>query len=177
MRSFFAGLILCATALALAQESAAPPAAPPAATQPGGTLRKPEQAEILQSLLRERDQAKPILPSRPTAPGAQNATREIMPGTRQLPSGLLSEGSFISERPGRFIRESGRPVFVFSLPGSTATQAIEVLPNQFLEALEREALTGGTEFIVTAEVTVYSGRNYLLIRKILRRVDHGNLGP
>jgi len=46
-----------------------------------------------------------------------------------------------------------------------------------LEVMENEFETGVTEFVVTAELTRYRDRNYLLLRKCQRRISHGNLAP
>ncbi len=82
------------------------------------------------------------------------------------------------ERRGRLIHEDGRAKFVlYADATSQVPRTLEVIPNQLLEAMEREGRAGFNDFIVTAEVTRYKDRNYLILRKILRRVDHGNLGP
>ncbi len=187
MRALPVGLLLAAivtNAMAQSAQVVAPTSAP--ATQPGASLRKPEQAQILEGLLRDREQARPILPNQPTAaaigrpagPGvATPRLREVMPGMRQLPTGQIAEGSMISERPGRFQREAGRPVLIFAIPGSSTSIAVEILPSQLLEAVEREAQTSPGEFIVSGELTTYGGKNFLLLRKVLRRVENGNLGP
>ena len=54
---------------------------------------------------------------------------------------------------------------------------IQLLPNRLLETTI--ALSGGGRqgmvFLVSGEVTVYKGDNYLLLRKVLVRRDLGNL--
>jgi hypothetical protein len=59
----------------------------------------------------------------------------------------------------------------------TTTRSIELLPNGFLEVMEREADAGLPDFVVTGEVTLYKGHNYLLVTKSIRRVANGNLSP
>jgi hypothetical protein len=166
--------------LFVAQEQASRPATKPAETQPasqpaGTTLRNPEQIEILKNLLNRQDRAMPVRPQPAQKPGQEAPTSQA---TDAEGHPLLLEGTFLSERPGRLVREEGRAKFVCYIDGGgQAPRAIEILESQLLEAMEREAEAGFSEFIVSGEVTRYRGRNYLLLRKILRRVDNGNLGP
>ncbi len=154
------------------------PEAKPADTQPASqpadanpTLRKPSQAEILKNLLSRKDRAVPV---RPIPSGSGRSKPTVGPDGQPL----LLEGTFLVERPGRLIHENGRPSFVFQGDGeSTATRSMVILESQLLETMEREAEAGYSEFIVSGEVTRYNGRNYLLLKKVLRRVANGNLGP
>lgn len=139
------------------------------------TLRKPVQAEILRSLLGRQEHPKPI---RPQVPADGDAEDGQALGIGPDGQALLLDGTYLTERPGRLVHEGGRPKFVLQTEdGSRPSRTLELLPNQLLEALEREAEAGFTEFIVSGEVTRYNERNFLLLRKILRRVDHGNLSP
>jgi hypothetical protein len=54
---------------------------------------------------------------------------------------------------------------------------MEFNKNRWLEAMEAEAEAGVTEFIISAEVTRYRGRNYLNLLKYRRQISHGNLTP
>lgn len=146
------------------------PASAPASPR---TLRRPEQAEIIQDLLRQRDKAGVILPQDPQEGQSSGAVRAATADD----SGLLPEGTILVERPGRLVSDGGRPMFVF-LTSATGgrPQSMELLPCQLLEALERESARG-SEFTVSGEVTRYRGRNYLLLLKVLHRVNHGNLSP
>jgi hypothetical protein len=146
------------------------PATLPADT--GTTLRKPAQANILRNLLGQRDRLRPIQPRPSEEPSEAGAGV----GPDGLP--LLLEGTFLVERPGRLMREDGRAVFVFRVDADSAgSRSMPMLENQLLETMEREAKAGFSEFIISAEVTRYRGRNFLLLRKVLRRVGHGNIGP
>lgn len=155
---------------------APPPESQPASSQPGAsgtTLRKPPQAAILRGLLRREERPAPI---RPQDPGTGATQPEAGKDASGQP--LLLEGTLLVERPGRLVIEGDRAKFVLQAGAdSQATQSLEILPNQLLEAMEREAQGGMGDFIVTAEVTRYRDRNYLILRKILRRVAHGNLSP
>jgi len=146
------------------------PASAPASPR---TLRRPEQAEIIQDLLRQRDKAGVILPQDPQEGQSSGAVRAATADD----SSLLPEGTILVERPGRLVSDGGRPMFVF-LTSATGgrPQSMELLPCQLLEALERESARG-SEFTVSGEVTRYRGRNYLLLLKVLHRVNHGNLSP
>lgn len=169
--------LLMLTLIGSAQDASSPADQPPAsqpATQPAEqqtTLRKPEQARMLQILLDQQDRPVPIK--------AQTALSGGGPGESapdRIP--LLLEGTLLVERPGRLSRDEERPKFTFrSESGSAGPRAMPILESQLLETMEREADAGFNEFIITAEVTRYRGQNYLLLRKVLRRTEHGNLSP
>jgi hypothetical protein len=158
-------------------KGAEPPATKPAESQPAtqpadSSLRRPQQVEVLKGLLGRQDRAAPVRPE-PQKRGPESAPSAGADG-----QGLLLEGAFLSERSGRLVHEGGRAKFVFNVDGAgQSPRSIDILENQLLEAMEREAESGFGDFIISAEVTRYQGRNFLLLRKILRRVDHGNLGP
>jgi hypothetical protein len=137
-------------------------------TESRTTVRPPTQADILRKLLAREERPTPIMPQDPQKPG-------VSVDVEGLP--LLLEGTFITERPGRLVHEDGRARFVFHPEGGRMSRSLEILQSQLLELMEREADAGFTEFVVSGEVTRYRDRNYLLLRKILRRAGHGNLGP
>ena len=171
-------LMTVCTVMLAGQAQEKQPAEKPADTQPATrpagsstTLRKPAQADILKNLLRRDERPMPIRPQKPLPTGeGGEASHAGQP--------LLLEGAFLFERPGRLVHEDGRAKFVFHADdGTQATSTMEICPNQLLEAMEREVEAGFSEFIVSAEVTRYRGCNYLILRKLLRRVGHGNLSP
>jgi hypothetical protein len=147
----------------------------PAASQPAkreSTLRKPEQAQILEHLLGQKD----VVPLQPrSAPGQRPESGGANgPGAERL----LLEGTLLVERPGRYVEEGGRAVFICRVHAEDAApRKMPILENQLLETMEREAEAGFSEFIVSAEITRYRGKNYLLLKKVLRRASHGNLSP
>ncbi len=164
----------------IAQEQA-PPTEPPgeesAASQPTTqtaeprTFRKPPQAELLRDLLRQ-EQARPIQPRISAEEQAATAAEE------RRDELLLVDGTSLVERAGRLAFEDSVPYFLFSLGGDPPQDLkLRLLPNKLLETMEREHEAGFTEFVISAEVTSYRGENYLFLRKVLRRVGHGNLGP
>ena len=62
-------------------------------------------------------------------------------------------------------------------PNEHPDPPMRLLPNQMLERMVRESqgATITVEFIVSGEVTDFMGRNYLMLRKLLRRRNLGNL--
>jgi hypothetical protein len=174
-------IIAAICSLALAQQPTSQPASEPAESQPSTqpatrpTVRDPEQVEILKTLLNRQDRAMLVRPQAPEKPGQEMPTSQA---TDPEGNPLLLEGTFLSERPGRLAHEDARAKFICYVDsGGQSPRTIEILPSQLLEAMEREAEAGFSDFIVSGEVMRYRGRNYLLLRKILRRVDNGNLGP
>lgn len=142
---------------------------------PPSSLRKPSQADILRDLLRQQ-RPQPI-PAQSAGSADEREIGDADERGRHRRTQLL-EGSFLVERPGRLVHEGGQAKFVFIPEGDDGTaRTLELLPNQLLETMEREAEAGFTEFIISAEVTAYRGSNYLLLRKVLRRVGHGNISP
>jgi hypothetical protein len=148
---------------------------PAAASQPASkpatrtAPRGPEQARILEELLRgsERRQVKPIL-SKPVE--GQEGSEEQEGGT------LLLEGTVLIERAGTLVRGVDRSEFRFKSAGAgeERLEPMEFNKNSWLELMEAEADAGVREFVITAEVTRYHGRNYLLLRKFRRYMSNGN---
>lgn len=149
-----------------------PPGSQPSTAPADDGFRKPVQARDLDELMR-RQEATPVLPVAPEAAGdRRTADRDREAGS------LLVDGTRVVDRPGRLIRSGQRSEFEFYVEeDSGAPRVMEILKNQFLEAMEREAEGGASEFVISAEVTRYRGANYLLLRKVLRRLSHGNLAP
>ena len=175
LRSVLAALVALSWMLA-GQDEGDKPGQPPAsqpASQPATRTspRKPEQARILEDLLRdvEGHRAKPILSVLPDSAGGEAADG----------AGLMLEGTVLIERSGRLVRIGSRSEFHFTAdtPGDDTQNMMEILKNRWLEAMEAEAEAGVKGFVISAEVTRYRGRNYLLLRKYRRQLSHGNLGP
>ena len=152
-----------------------PATSKPTATRPAPTsqtTRRSEQMEIIQNLLRA-ERTKLILPQ-----GAESVgqTDVMNAGADRAP--ILVDGTILVDRPGRLIVEQGKPTFVFHAESEGAKlTSMEILPNRLLEAMQREAQTAAPDFVISAEVTRYANHNYLLLRKVVRRVGHGNLAP
>jgi hypothetical protein len=171
LRVLLAMLVASSYALAPPQETNEDTGQP--ASQPAvRTLpRSPRQAQIFEALLgdAQRPRVPTILSQEPGTPGdlAEDGTS------------LLLDGTPLWERSGRLVRSDGHSLFHFK-PSSRpvgAAEAIEFNKNALLEAMESEAEAGVKEFIISAEVTRYRGRNYLNLLKYRRQITHGNLGP
>lgn len=151
------------------QAPASRPASQPASRDAG--YRKPIQARELEPLLRGQE-ARPVLP---TPVGRE---QELASARRAAEAALFLDGEPLVDRPGRLVRRGERCEFVFRLDDtSQKTATLELHRNQLLEAMEDEAESGATEFIVSGEITRYRGTNGLLLRKVLRRVSNGNVAP
>ncbi|HEY3246150.1 MAG TPA: hypothetical protein VGM03_22630 [Phycisphaerae bacterium] len=154
-----------------------------AATQPARreppavrTPSQPSAEDVLREFQKERPTNRPVLPS--GEPGEQRVRSE--PGA---PTGAtrarLTEGYFLADRAGRLSREGQWWVFTFEAenPSLAPEPPLKLLPNRLLELMvrESESATNALTFIVSGEVTDFRGENYLLLRKLLRRRDMGNL--
>jgi len=158
---------------AASQAAASQPASRPVGSRT--TFRKPDQARVLEELLQQKEMPTPIFPSHPQGEGLARTESDAAgrPAER-----LLLDGTPQSNRPGRFVVADGCPLFIFHADDSSrGPQRLEILRNQWLEIMEDEAKRGVSEFVITAEVTSYRGQNYLLLRKVLRRVPNRNLSP
>ena len=92
--------------------------------------------------------------------------------------GLLPDGSPLVERPGRLTSSSDGWVFVFEsdrpdYPEPPMALLLNMNTQLMVEAVAKDAT--GLVFLVSGEVTSFSGRNYLLPRIAQRRIDSGNL--
>ena len=178
-RFLLATLIAGACVLDPPQEdvAAAKPGESQPASQPAGQTvspRNPTQARILQELLRDAEQ------TRPTPILSDPGVEEDSPaGVGDGQKSLLPDGYGLVERPGRLVRSGERVKFHFTSgsPAGDAPDVMEFNKNRWLEAMEAEAEAGVTEFIISAEVTRYRGRNYLNLLKYRRQIAHGNLSP
>jgi hypothetical protein len=92
---------------------------------------------------------------------------------------LRREGEFVLQRRGRLIRSEGaQPMFSFDADGPKAAEApMYLLPCRLLQNMEELVREQGdqTVFILTGQVFVYRGANYLLPTLIKPAVEKGNL--
>lgn len=170
--------ILMLTWVAVSQDGSGEDAIAPT-TQPSSseTLRDPRQAEVFRGLLPEArrrsvNRPSPIQPTPISVPQA---------GPRQAAGDgyLLPEGTALVERRGRLLMGGDGPEFKFDSdnPSYVGPRVMGILPNSWLETMEREAEAGVSEFFISATVTRYKGKNYLYLHKYRRQTDHGNLSP
>lgn len=90
---------------------------------------------------------------------------------------LLPEGAPIVHRPGRLARDGHWWTFVFESDAPENPEPpMRILPSQSLELMLQALNLGkhGLVFVVSGEATLFKGRNYLLPRVALRRMDSGN---
>ena len=160
-------VVLVPVLLEAAVQDAPPAPASAPASQPAAAPRVPPQVELLRPLLRRQARPMPILPR---SSGAQDKGQDAKAEAR-----LLAEGTLLVERPGQFVRANGVPTFRFE--DAPELPAMQLLPNSWLEAMEELADNGFTRFVISAEVTRYRGKNYLLLVKFRRQASHGNVGP
>jgi len=112
----------------------------------------------------------------PVTPGPGQISPAIPPAAPRRPKWT---DEWVIERPG-WIREKApdgartSPAFVFVFRKSDADtpgpEPMEILPNSFLDEMERiaaEQSPARAIFHISAEVTRYRGQKYLLIRKAL----------
>lgn len=164
--------------LAIAQDSRPAMVQEGASAAPADSRRTPKQLDLLRELLRERERPAPIIPSRErTAAQQPRAARRALPGLEARDPRLLPDGAMIVERPARLIIDDARPRLMITVAGETEPRTMEVNRNEWLEAMERAAGAGVSEFVITAEVSLYRGGNYVMLRKVLERLSNGNLAP
>ncbi len=155
------------------------PAAPPVAgNQESGSTSEPS---ILQQLERDATTVRPL--RSPSHESESSDMRESDAGQRPSArardsGGLLREGTRVSGKVGRIVRESDWWVFVFeSDSDSPADVPARLLPNLSLSSME-DLSAGGNQspvFVVSAELTVYDAWNYMLIRRFRVRREDGNI--
>lgn len=155
---------------AATQPASSPASAP--ASQPSSqatsraSAKRPEQVRLFEGLLQKANEPGIISPQ-----GGVEAKAEASPS-------LLPEGTTIAERAGKLVRSGEHWEFQFFRSDvQSGLQGVEILKSAFLDQMERLAQTGVTDFVVSGEMTTYRGQNFLLIRKVRRHVDHGNLAP
>jgi len=97
-------------------------------------------------------------------------------GSRIGPSNLF-DGTPLIARPGRLVRQASWWTFIFeSDQVERSAPTLRILPSQGLERMLQSTDGGRTAgvFVVSGEVTLFEGENYLLPRVTLRRLDGGN---
>ena len=112
-------------------------------------------------------------------------SRKISPATQKAGAAGLADGAVFVNRSGRMIHDEKTQTWRF-VPQSLADDkpalpVMEILPSSFLGEMEKivnEQAPAEVVFHVTAEVTRYRDRGYLLIRKALwERLPAGQEAP
>lgn len=152
----------------------------------------PTADEVLQELLRERNDApQPIVPSVPREDegillspdtSARLLTDPLLLGLDpdQPQAELKNEGEFLISRTGRLIRsaDGSQALFVLDADQQGAAEPPMILHAcKLLQTMEKTVREQGDEipFIVTGQVFIYRGANYLLPTIVKREFDLGNL--
>jgi hypothetical protein len=142
-------------------------------------VRTPPQVsvdDVLREFQQDRPRAEPLLPA------SDLDAAYDKPGTGERDGSVLRlpDGYFLVDRTGRLAQEGEWWVFKFvsdNNPASAPNPPMRLLPNQMLERMIRESQGAGrgVEFIISGEVTDFMGENYVLLRKLMRKRDLGNL--
>lgn len=153
----------------------APPTEPPVAGEPSpGQPAVPSAEEIQEAFEKARPRNVPIPPT------PLPSTEETKPTDRtELPTGArFPDGYLLVDRAGRMVREGEWWTFAFESdsPGYEEPP-MKLLPNRMLERMiyETQGASGNVVFVVSGEVTDFQNENFLLLRKLLRRRDMGNI--
>ncbi len=145
------------------------PPAPPADQPPG----QPTQEEVLRAFEQDRPKNEPLTPVDVSlaTPGGKEDPAAKRPRAR------YPDGYMLTDRAGRISRDGQWYTFSFeSTSAAFEEPPVKLLPNLMLERAAFE-IQGSPNlvFVVSGEITDFNGENYLLLRKLLRRRDLGNL--
>jgi hypothetical protein len=171
-----------------------PAAAPPDEADPKETAGDsdtptPSADDVLQQLLEQKregpvaDVADPAGDADDDPPAMPRlASDPLLLGleTDQPLAELKEEGQFIIARTGRLIRsaDGSQSLFVLDADGPGAPEPPMILQAcKLLETMERTVQEQGEKvpFVVTGQVFMYRGANYLLPTIVKREFDNGNL--
>jgi len=157
----------------LAARSAPPGDQPeaPVAPPPDAPATDASAEEVLARLQAQRPEQTGLTQD----PGAE---AEGGPNAGLLGRTLILDGAPLANCAGRVIRRGQWWSLTFESDRPQAPQPpLKLLPNQVVEMMVRTAERGasGLVFVVSGDVTLFEGENYLLARAATRRMDLGNL--
>ena len=145
-----------------------------------GPAREPTPEEVVQQLMRSKPRRALVIPPQiPFAPAATQPTEVPLPVNPQRgrAKGRWAEDTNLVDRPGRLISTDGEWSFAFEdLSYCPQEKPVRLLPNQLLE-IAIQLSGGGTRsvvLIISGEIAVHKGTDYLLLRKAMVRRDLGN---
>ncbi len=153
------------------QEASPAPAAQPSPatnTAPSSpTANASDVAELIHELDARRSEKRQLQPMRePASPATPDAKAE--PSTidaKDVPIGLVNEGTLIHDRRARFTRIDGEPAITFDGDAQNpADPPMLILRCRSLQRLEETVTKRGENLTlsVSGRVMVYAGRNYIL---------------
>ena len=143
--------------------------------------------EVLEDLLQRREDSPLIDPARPDEvspprePEERQSLRALAGVAPDAELELRREGQFIITRRGRMVRAPGDGtgwVFVFEADGGRMQDPpMYLMPCQLLEDMEQIVQEHGDSvvFVLSGQVFLYRGANYLLPTLMQLAPDRGNL--
>lgn len=182
-----AALALASVAIAqVASPPATTPAAPvaPAAAPATQPATQPSAEDVLRDLMQQR-RDNPIIdpvrrpsvgPATTAAPQLDPAIVGVAPGAE--PPKLRREGEFVISRRGRILRSGNQSVFVFEADSEKSPEPPMILvPCMKLQEIEDLIQERGDKvvFILSGQVFVYRGANYIVPTMSRLAQDQGNL--
>lgn len=176
--------------LVIAQDKPVEPAPTAPAETPKQPAAPPEPEKVLKDLLDKPVENPVIEPSRPagevTAPAEAVAPDANVVGTAPGASQrtqLKREGTFVITRRGRMVRAAGGAtawMIAFDADASGLSDPpMYLMPCQMLEDMEQIVQQQGDAvvFVISGQVFVYHGANYVLPTLMKLAPSHGNLQP
>jgi hypothetical protein len=137
------------------------------ATRPAGSS---SPQDVLDRVLQPpRPVAQPLQPEAAPPRKDNSSIRTVAPGSE--PQNLIREGTYLVDRVGRLTRTAdGQNELTLEGDGrSMKDPPLVILPNLKLQEMEKyiQNTSRDLRFRVTGQVTEYSGRNYLLMDKVV----------
>jgi len=175
---------------------AEPDASEGESTEPEGAAAEPgtpSADDVLRQLLEEKRDSPTPDPTDPTQADEGSTQTPAGPKTRLASDPLLlgldtdqplaelkDEGQFIVARTGRLVRsaDGSQALFVLDSDGPGAPEPPMILQAcKLLETMEKTVQEQGENvpFVITGQVYMYRGANYLLPTIVKREFDRGNL--
>ena len=136
--------------------------------------KKKSQEDVLEQLLDEGS-SRPMIITRDIPDEVRVPIVEPVDPKAKMPL-LVREGDVVINRMGRLGKDrKGTLLFVYEADGRSLSEPpLILLPSLKLEQMERLASKkGDAKFMVSGEVTVYHGKGYLLLRKVMLYQDLG----
>ena len=147
------------------------PSLTPGGAQADGPSKADTPVEDVLAALQQQapaETAMPVLPAPMDEPPARSATVSL---------GVMPDGAMLVNRPGRMIRQGDWWSFAFESDRPEYPEPpMRLLPSQSVQLMLRASERGnvGLVFLISGEVTLFDGENYLLPRVAMRRIGSGN---
>lgn len=147
----------------------------------------PSAEDVLKALRNKRSTTDPLDPSAPAQPsnpahanllaGLDTAEGKTHTVGAELRRTLHPDGTILERRAGRFVEQGDRRLFVTDNDHADAATPWELLPCQATEFMMRQWSRNphGLVFVVSGELTLFDGKNFLLPRLAMRQLASDNL--